>query len=37
VKKELEDSRFALARAQDENQDLRARIAWLESHATPVS
>jgi len=37
VKKELEDSRFALVRAQDENQELQARIAWLESHATPVS
>jgi len=37
VKKDLEDSRFALVLAQDENQELRARIAWLESHATPVS
>lgn len=37
VKKELEDSRFALVRAQDDNQELRARVAWLESHATTVS
>jgi hypothetical protein len=36
VKRDLEDSRFALTRAQDENQELRARLTWLESQAKTV-
>ena len=36
TKRELEDSRFALNRAQTENQELRARLTWLESHASTV-
>jgi len=36
VKKELEDSRFALAKVRDENQELRARVTLLESQATTV-
>ncbi|KAI0302078.1 hypothetical protein BC826DRAFT_1183102 [Russula brevipes] len=36
VKKKLEDSHFALTRAQDDNQELIARLAWLESRASPV-
>ena len=37
VKSELEESRFALTRAQDENQELRARVTWLESQAIAIS
>jgi hypothetical protein len=36
AKRELEDSRFALTRAQDENQELRGRLTWLESQASTV-
>lgn len=36
VKRELEDSRSAFTRAQDETQELRARITWLESQASTV-
>lgn len=36
VKRELEDSQFALTRAQDEIQELRARLTWLESQASTV-
>jgi BMFP domain-containing protein YqiC len=36
VKRELEDSRFGLARSRDENQELRARLTWLESQASTV-
>jgi len=36
AKRELEDSRFALNRAQTENQELRARLTWLESQASTV-
>ncbi|KAI0306531.1 hypothetical protein B0F90DRAFT_1623200 [Multifurca ochricompacta] len=36
VKTELEESRFALARAQDDNQRLRERVAWLESQGFPA-
>jgi len=37
VKSELEESRFALTRAQDDNQELRARVTWLESQAIAIS
>ena len=33
TKRELEESRSALARAQDENQELRARLTLQESGA----
>jgi hypothetical protein len=36
VKRELEDSQHALTRAQDEIQELRARLTWLESQASTV-
>lgn len=36
VKRELEDSRSAVTRAQDENQELRARLTYLESQASTV-
>jgi hypothetical protein len=36
VKRELEDSQHALTRAQDEVQELRARLTWLESQASTV-
>lgn len=36
VKRELEDSQDALTRAQDEIQELRARLTWLESQASTV-
>jgi voltage-gated hydrogen channel 1 len=36
VKRELEDSQDALTRAQDEVQELRARLTWLESQASTV-
>ena len=36
VKRELEDSHSAFTRAQDETQELRARITWLESQASTV-
>jgi len=34
VKKELGDSRLALTKVRDENEELRARVTWLESRAT---
>jgi voltage-gated hydrogen channel 1 len=36
VKRELEDSSHGLTRAQDEIQELRARLTWLESQASAV-
>jgi len=36
VKRELEDSSHALTRAQDETQELRVRLTWLESQASTV-
>ncbi len=36
VKRELEDSQYALTRAQDDTQELRARLTWLESQASTV-
>jgi hypothetical protein len=36
VKRELEDSQHALTRAQDEVQEFRARLTWLESQASTV-
>lgn len=36
VKRELEDSQHAFTRAQDEIQELRARLTWLESQASTV-
>lgn len=36
VKRELEDSQDAHTRAQDEIQELRARLTWLESQASTV-
>jgi len=36
VKRDLEDSQDAFARAQDETQELRARLTWLESQASTV-
>jgi len=36
VERDLEDCHFALTRAQDENQELRARLTWLESQASTV-
>ena len=31
VKRELEESRSTLVQTREENQDLRARVTWLES------
>jgi hypothetical protein len=36
VKRELEDSQYALTRAQDQIQEVRARLTWLESQASTV-